>query len=370
MLRRSMTYRHCQPRTRSVTPLARLTNRLGFVLIWCLRQAFSWGLRVPGALAIIGVLMRLSIRDRVETIAYLHYGTPWSVIGLLALAAALISWLQARWNRRNGSGAPGVLRLASRWGFTGLALLAALAWWFSDFERGQTAANVDGEGGPVMRVVLWNAEGNLRWPGLLEALHDADPDILLVVESGRISLVRDRLKQVLGENCQTWSPGGQMLVTSRESMSPDPGSQREGGWWNYDHLNRFVGFTTRFEGRPVRILGVDVYSRPLNKRSIAAGHAARMGREDDVPTIVLGDFNTPADSVWFEAMREDFDHAFELAGDGYSPTWPEPVPLLQIDHVWLERGAFEVVQVQQIDTGVSDHRMLVVDVQFVEHLNP
>jgi len=347
-----MTYRHSRRRQRPRTRLGIAAER-GLGIIARLRPAVVRGmLWLPGFLALMGLLMRLSVRDRIEPISYVHYGTPWPVIAVLAFVASVI------FGFRRGRG-----RLIWTCGFAGLGLAAGLMWSLSSFERGNPTVPVSAES-PVLRVVVWNAEGKLLSAELLRALRDVEPDLALVVESGYRT--GPPFKTFFAKTHHTWSPGGHMMVLSRDEMTPDPDSWKGRGWWNYDHLNRFLGFSTRFEGRPLRVLGVDVYSRAKNKRSVAAEHAARMGRQDEIPTIVLGDFNTPADSVWFESMREVFFHAFERAGEGYSATWPEPVPVLQIDHVWLERGAFEVVQVQQIDTNLSDHRMLVVDLQFVE----
>jgi len=357
-----MTYRHSRHRASpgSSASLPGSFIRRALTSLWsALWSLLLWG---PAVLALVGLFMRLVLRDRVGFLAYLHYGTPWSVIALAAFAAAVIGWV-----RRRGSGRSGVWSRAASWTFLSLGVVAALAWWFADFERGKPAVAVDAERGPVMRVVVWNAEGQLRWPAVLGALRDADPDVALVVESGGISRTSGRVKRAFSPTHRTWSPSGGMTVLSRADMTPDADSQRDGsGWWNYDPVNRFLGFSTRFEGRPVRFLGVDVYSQITNSRRVALGFVARMAARDDIPTVVFGDFNTPADSLHFADLRAQFDHAFEQAGSGYAATWPEPVPVLQIDHVWVERGAFEVVQVQQIDTGLSDHRMLVVDLQFVE----
>ena len=81
----------------------------------------------------------------------------------------------------------------------------------------------------------------------------------------------------------------------------------------------------------------------------------------DLPTIVMGDFNTPIDSVWFDGARDDFTHAFEQAGRGMLTTWPAPAPLLAIDHIWLSRQ-FRIDCASIGWSWASDHRPIVTDV--------
>ena len=53
------------------------------------------------------------------------------------------------------------------------------------------------------------------------------------------------------------------------------------------------------------------------------------------PLIVVGDFNTPRDSVHFEGFRRSLKNAYEEVGHGWPYSWPLPLPILQIDHIWV-----------------------------------
>ena len=55
-------------------------------------------------------------------------------------------------------------------------------------------------------------------------------------------------------------------------------------------------------------------------------------------TLVVGDFNTPYDSVAFDRWRYQWFHG--LSQSTRTPgaaTWPVGLPLLSIDHVWLSK---------------------------------
>ena len=63
---------------------------------------------------------------------------------------------------------------------------------------------------------------------------------------------------------------------------------------------------------------------------------AGAGREPR--TLVVGDFNTPYDSVAFDRWRDNWFHGLSQAISTPGPaTWPIGLPLLSIDHVWLSK---------------------------------
>jgi endonuclease/exonuclease/phosphatase (EEP) superfamily protein YafD len=71
------------------------------------------------------------------------------------------------------------------------------------------------------------------------------------------------------------------------------------------------------------------------------------------PLVLLGDFNLrapiPAERTGWRSLAP---------GD----TYPRHDPRFQIDHVLWDGGAVPDVEGRAVDTGVSDHRALVVDV--------
>jgi endonuclease/exonuclease/phosphatase family metal-dependent hydrolase len=78
------------------------------------------------------------------------------------------------------------------------------------------------------------------------------------------------------------------------------------------------------------------------------------------PVLIMGDFNTPPDSIGFLPLRKHLRQTFETVGHGYAPTWPFPVPVLQLDQMWVN---------EELKTGschhgncwASDHRPVVAE---------
>lgn len=74
-------------------------------------------------------------------------------------------------------------------------------------------------------------------------------------------------------------------------------------------------------------------------------------------TIILGDFNTPFESLFFENFKKKYQHAFAEKGNGFQETWFWNLPLLSLDHIWVSRD-LEILKTEKIATWKSDHSML------------
>ncbi|MBC8754131.1 endonuclease/exonuclease/phosphatase family protein [Kordia sp. YSTF-M3] len=74
-------------------------------------------------------------------------------------------------------------------------------------------------------------------------------------------------------------------------------------------------------------------------------------------TIVLGDFNTPFETLFFKNFKKNYQHAFTEKGNGFRETWFWNIPLLSLDHIWVSQD-LEILNVDKISTTNSDHSML------------
>lgn len=81
------------------------------------------------------------------------------------------------------------------------------------------------------------------------------------------------------------------------------------------------------------------------------------------PIVVAGDFNEGADTPSLSRIRQTFDHAWACAGRGSDVTFPGFASGLHIDHVFCTRH-LAVTDCFVDKTVVSDHRMVVVTLQF------
>lgn len=78
------------------------------------------------------------------------------------------------------------------------------------------------------------------------------------------------------------------------------------------------------------------------------------------PTLLGGDFNSPATDVVHRQLSRDFTDAFAAAGTGWGDTYHRRFPILRIDLLYATRH-FTPVRCHAVTTRHSDHRMVVAD---------
>lgn len=121
-------------------------------------------------------------------------------------------------------------------------------------------------------------------------------------------------------------------------------------------------------GVPVRLLAVHPFP-PVSptagrwRRSLAA-----LDREVQAtagPLVAAGDFNADRDHASFRALLDGgVRDAHDELGRGLARTWPQPRPLLHLDHVLVrdgEGGQVAVCGVREQELPGSDHRAVVAD---------
>lgn len=74
-------------------------------------------------------------------------------------------------------------------------------------------------------------------------------------------------------------------------------------------------------------------------------------------TIILGDFNTPYESIYLRQLKNDFNHAFSKKGNGFKETWFYNLPLLCLDYIWVSKD-LKILKTEKIFSTKSDHSIL------------
>ena len=117
-------------------------------------------------------------------------------------------------------------------------------------------------------------------------------------------------------------------------------------------------------GHLLTILQVDVAPQPFRRRIYAFTELAAIIRPHlGENVLVLGDFNTPRESVSLDPLRAEMTQAFESAGDGLAETWPMPLPVLSLDQIWSGRR-LRPVWCEHGYSARSDHRAVIADFDF------
>jgi endonuclease/exonuclease/phosphatase family metal-dependent hydrolase len=190
---------------------------------------------------------------------------------------------------------------------------------------------------------------------IIDRIRTFDADVIGLVEIGERTPGTDPMWEDSFPGYRVEALDGQMLLLTKGDLVATA-SHKLG-----DNSRCHV-VNIRLHGSPLTVVLVDLASDPLGDHggSISKLREVTASLADD-PIIVMGDFNTPSDSVFLDSMRSQMINAFEAAGNGYSATWPVPMPLIAIDQVWVSR-LVDIRNCRLCWSLQSDHRGVVTDI--------
>lgn len=279
----------------------------------------------------LGCAAQLTFRD--------HYPFPWSAVFyalprplLLVLAIAGTVVARSKWSRLF-------------WGVTAFGL----AGWVSQADIAWNPP--PGTAAESEQIVFWNVGHDLPDDvEVVERLLARKPAVLGLVETGDL---KDNWLALWREK----HPDYQLVTTYRGLLLAVRGQVINHRRQELARSSPTLQVNAEIDGQAVRIVLVDIVANPwISRRDALTTLAGLLQTDDGRPAIVMGDFNAPDDSVWFEPLRAEFREAFRTAGQGYVPTWPRPAPVLKLDQIWVNRRV-EVRRAWQQRTWQSDHNI-------------
>ena len=303
-------------------------------------RLLGWTVRGLYAVVAVGVLARL-VRDQVFGLSTLYYGLPLQVLAVVTLALTV---LQRRERKR-----------AIRWAICSALLLAGI--WSEDW-RGQPDRSETRD----VKVVFWNACRIHRgWDDVTAEVRSWDADVVALVEAG-VGTEETRRQWQLG------CPGYKVSLLGAGIVLLTRGESGESTVHEFPDGSRARQITTTVHGQTLNLFIVDIQANPFWSRREPLAHLAQVVTPlAGEPTLVLGDFNTPADSALLAPLRSEYTLAFDLAGQGYRATWPLPLPVLAIDQAWASPHV-DVTSCRHLWTRASDHRPVALTVRSVEEV--
>ena len=97
-------------------------------------------------------------------------------------------------------------------------------------------------------------------------------------------------------------------------------------------------------------------------RSIQAKIVNDEIKKSEPPTLLCGDMNDVPNSYTYKTVRGDMQDVFLKKGWGIGRTFNSLSPTLRIDYIFADKN-FRVLQVDRLVKNLSDHYMLVADVE-------
>ncbi len=298
-------------------------------------------LQTGGWLALaLGLVLQLWLKDRHLALALVFYALPKPCLAGLSL---LLFWFGG--TRRRKLAAAAFVTITGWW---------VAASWSSGNAAVEAPARVDDSKiAEEVTILYWNL---CRPHGLdsqaVELVDALKPDIAAFVEPGANvgELLGEYEKRLPGYRA-AWMPRGILWLSRPASRHRARGK--------LDDIGAYARFEVNLPGGPFPVVVADVHPGLLRPRSSQLDEVLQhsLGRAD---AVLVGDFNTPLESVFLDAFRARFTSALEAAGTGFRETWPCGLPLLSLDQVWT--GAdWQVLEARKIWrlTG-SDHAALYV----------
>ncbi len=296
----------------------------------------AWSLTIGCLLA---VLLRLICKDSLPVLAPLFYATPLALI----------------WSGWTVTGAIFVgLRKPVLAALAGILAVTCWVWWQ------QTAVVAAPQTLSVnsLRIVFWNA-ARLKsgWSPVAGQIAEWSSPLMGFVEAGSDGPEdRARWQQEYPHHRPIFFGNDMVLLTQAKLLETSSGQLARGCYYGLARLE--------WHEQQFTAILVDIHSSPFYSREPALTALADLANSITTePVVIMGDFNTPADSVCFHDLRAGFQNAFESAGRGHSATWPTPCPVLAIDHVWTNRR-FAVNLCRHARSAQSDHFGVIAELSF------
>lgn len=298
----------------------------GRCAVWCV-----------ASITVIGLVVRLTVRDGIGIWSPVFYATP---LPLLVAGAAVCVFY-------------GGIARKTRWlaVWSAILLLLLPAWWRHDVRLLQPPAHQVRE--DDLTLLFWNVARADDLTAAADYIRRVDADIVGLVEAvGNKDEMRAFWRQQLPDYHLSYL-GGNLQILSRWSSEEAVAEHLHGG-----SISRFLRVHVR--GTSYLCCLVDIDANLLRPRHPALQRLTELlqdYRDDHV--VIMGDFNIPPDSIHLAGVREHYRLCFEAAGSGYAPTWPVPLPVLQLDQVWVN-DRLQTVSCRHGFSTASDHRPVLV----------
>ena len=302
--------------------------------------------RLIWTIVAIGLILRFTIRDQFHPWAIIYYLTPIASLPIwLALATLL-------WGRNRVLESTRSSRLRRRLNLVAILGVAVWAYYTENVEKAKPPSSTD------IQLVFWNTwHANYGVDRPAAQLNTWNAPVVAMVEANSYypSTYKEWQNQLPEYKVIKTHFGGLLAVKGtvkhQDSHLLSPSSWCE----QFDLVVGDDEFT---------ILLVDIAAQlSLSRKQPLKDLATLAEKLNDRPVIIMGDFNTPDDSVHLRPLRELCRNIYRENGTGYAATWPMPLPVLTLDQVWVNQHV-NASKCEHLWSIYSDHRPAISSVTF------
>ena len=302
--------------------------------------------RLIRSLVAIGLLLRFTIRDQYHPWALVYYVTPIPSLSIWLFLASLL------WGRNRDPNSSRSSILFRRVNLIAILGFAIWAFYSENVENAKTPSSTD------VRIVYWNtANARFGVNNLAAQIVKWDAPVIGLIEAN--SYYPQTLKEwqrELPEYSVVHAHFGGLIAVKGIVKTQISHHLLPSSWC--EQFDLIVGddeFT---------LLLVDISAQlSLSRRLPLQELAALAEKLNDRPLVIMGDFNTPDDSVHLRPLRDHCRNIFREHGTGYAATWPMPLPVLTLDQVWVNQHV-NGSKCEHLWSIYSDHRPTISSISF------
>lgn len=294
--------------------------------------------KVLWLLLLAGLILHFTVRDRVDEIAFLFYVLSMPVLLGISL---LLGW---------GSRPETRCRKTAMF----LSLVIVVTWCTRSWRWHAAPASAERQPGEV-RVMFWNLSrppGGAPFADFVKLVGEFEPDLIGCTEPAfKGQKIDAEVWQRALPGYRLGQPFQELLYYTRETPRNESSGMLNG-------IGSYVRAEMDLADRVAPLVVTDIWASPWIPRTQQLKEALALVA-DRPNALLIGDFNTPAESAHFDAFRKDLSDAFEMGGRGLRETWFYGLPMLSIDHVWVGRD-WQVLDTRKVWSLDSDHAALLV----------
>ena len=199
--------------------------------------------------------------------------------------------------------------------------------------------------------MLWNVAQNQPLPTdvIIKHMKETRPDVVALVEAFKVSHEDMGILARAFPDYEFRTMYGTMLIGVRGKIE-NVAFNATPNVYKLNHISALI------DNEKTTIVLVDINAVPMIDKGIPLGIVDNFLQKNKAD-ILLGDFNTPYESMFFEPFKEEYQ-SFHPYSIGMSSTWPLPFPVIEIDQIWLAKH-LKPLRLEKFSYENSDHKLLI-----------
>lgn len=284
------------------------------------------------------LLIHFILKDRFFPLSIIFYGSPLIVIIGTTLFLVILFFRRKKYR------------------YTLLAVSALLIFiWFNNYYYQTNTINQEN----TSKILYWNLAKKKQLPVsyILDKTNIYEPEILAFVEAPEKTLKNlGTLKNALPKyNFKILK--GAMLVASKGEIKLIKLEY-------VDDSHKANLIEIKSNSKTIKFILTDLTANLLVNKKKPMTFISNFAKNEAVD-FIAGDFNTPYESIYFNAFKNDFN-SFHKYNNGSTATWPLGIPLLELDHIWLSKK-HQPIQLHKFYSKASDHALLIAETKLNSH---